>query len=138
MRAGTVAAQSWKEQGVRLYSFICGALVATMPTAGWADDPIDPAMRSAEARARDREMTRQLNLDELEKVRQRDARFPKGTHAARSRESDAANAEYAERSRAYESAMARYADNRARYEDKKQSWRRAVAACRAGDYSSCD
>lgn len=123
---------------MRLYSLICGALVATMPTAGWADDPIDPAMRNAEARARDRAMTRQLNLDELTKVRERNVRYPKGTHIAGSRESDAANAEYAERARAYERAMASYADNRARYEDEKASWRRAVAACRAGDYSACD
>lgn len=128
----------WKEARVRVYSFICGALVAMTPAAGWADDPIDPAMRSADARARDREMTRQLNLDELERVRQREARYPKGTHAERLRDSDAANEEYAARSRDYERAMARYTDHRARYEQDKASWRRAVAACRAGDYSACE
>lgn len=39
-----------------------------------ADDPNDPQMRDPRARARDREIIRQLNLAELRKVRARDAR----------------------------------------------------------------
>ena len=123
---------------MRIHSFICAALVATMPAAVQADDPIDPAMRSAEARARDREMTRQLNLDELARVRERDARSEKAMRGARASGNYAADEEYAARSRHYDRAMASYADNRAQYEREKAEWRRAVAACGAGDYSACD
>ncbi len=46
-------------------------------SAGLADDPNDPSMRSAAARARDREVIRQLNLAELRHVQARDARLSK-------------------------------------------------------------
>ena len=123
---------------MRAHWLICASIVAAMPTGAWADDPNDPAMRRAEALARDREMTRQLNLEELERVRQRDARYIKGTRAARESDSYAADEEYAARSRDYERAMASYTNNRAQYEQEKAAWRRAVAACRAGDYSACE
>ena len=127
-------------QQMRVHSFICAAIAAAiMPVAARADDPNDPAMRSAAARARDREMTRQLNLEEIARVRQRDARSAEGRRTARAGGSYAAGEdEYAARSRDHERAMANYARNRAQYEREMAAWRRAVAACRAGDYSACD
>lgn len=117
---------------------ICAAMiVAMMPTAALADDPHDPAMRNAAARARDREMTRQLNLEEKARVQQRDARSAQRSRAPRAGDSYAAD-EYAARSQDYERAMASYARNRAQYERDMAKWQRAVAACRAGDYSACD
>jgi hypothetical protein len=117
---------------MRVQSFICAAIVAAMmPVVARADDPNDPAMRSAAARARDREMTRQLNLEEIARVRQRDARYTQGRRAAR------ASGSYAAHSRDHERAMANYARNRVQYEREMAAWRRAVAACRAGDYSAC-
>ena len=44
-------------------------------SAAVADNPNDPAMRSAAARARDRETIRQLNLAQLRKVQARDAKL---------------------------------------------------------------
>jgi len=123
---------------VKVPSFICAIMVAAMPAAAWADDPNDPAMRRADALARDREMTRQLNLEELRKVRQRDTRPAKAARAAPASGSYAADENYAGRLRDYDSAMASYADRRAEYEQEKDAWRRAVTACRAGDYSACD
>jgi hypothetical protein len=52
-------------------------------SAALADDPNDPAMRSAAARARDKEVIRQLNLAEARKVQQRDARLSKQWRAWR-------------------------------------------------------
>ena len=109
-----------------------------MPAAVQADDPLDPGMRSADARARDRAMTRQLNLEELERVRRRDARYARGTRVPRASGNYVDDDEYSARSRDYERAMANYAHDRAQYEREKAAWRRAVAACYAGDYSACD
>ena len=117
--------------------FLCAVIVAAMmPTAAFADDPNDPSMRNAAARARDRELTRQLNLEEQASVRERDARATQGWRAARSRDNAAAN-EYAARSRDHDRAVANYNRSRAQYEQDMAGWRRAVAACRAGDYSAC-
>ena len=44
-------------------------------SAALADDPNDPSMRSAAARARDRETIRQMNLTQLRKVQTRDAKL---------------------------------------------------------------
>lgn len=102
--------------------FICVAVfAATIPAAGWADDPNDPAMRSAEARARDRAIIRRLNLEEGARVRARDARYAKGWR------------EYAD----HQKSQADYARKRAQYDRDMAAWRRAVAACRAGDHSAC-
>ncbi len=95
---------------------------ALLPAAAMADDPNDPSMRSAEARARDRAIIRRLNQEQLAHVRERDARYAEGWRAYRSRGSDNDD----------------YARQRADYERKMAAWRRAVAACRAGDYSACD
>jgi hypothetical protein len=115
---------------MKVSPFICAAIAAAMmPAVALADDPHDPTMRSPAARARDRAMTRQLNLDEMARVRQRDAR--NGWRAARAGRNYAADDEYAARSRDY-------VHDRQQYERDMADWRRAVAACRAGDYSACD
>lgn len=125
---------------MKVYPLVCAAIVAAMmPVSAWADDPHDPAMRSAAARARDREMIRQLNLDESARVRERDARYAQGWRSAQAdRAYSAADDEYSARSRDHERARADYARDRADYERDMAEWRRAVAACRAGDYSACD
>ena len=56
--------------------------------AALADDPNDPTMRTAAARARDRAIIRQLNLAELRKVRARDARLAKQWRAWREWQED--------------------------------------------------
>lgn len=115
---------------MRGYPLICAALVAAlMPVAALADDPNDPAMRSAAARARDREIIRQLNLREAAMVRERDARYAKGWRE---------HGEYAARQQSHRRALADYAESRAQYERDMAAWRRNVAACRAGHYSACD
>ncbi|WP_219893275.1 hypothetical protein [Aquisediminimonas profunda] len=88
-------------------------------------------------RAHDREMIRQLNLEESAKVCQRDARRAQLWHAAHLASSEAAN-EYAARFQDYQRAMANYARSRVRFARQMDDWRRAVDACRAGDYSACD
>lgn len=117
---------------MRGYPLFFAALVAAMvPAVALADDPNDPTMRSAAARARDRAIIRQLNLKEGAMVRERDARYAKGWSASRS-------GEYAARSQSHERDMANYARSRAQHDRDMAAWRRAVAACRAGDYSACD
>ena len=51
--------------------------IVLLSSAALADDPNDPTMRTAAARAKDREIIRQLNLAELRKVRARDAKQAK-------------------------------------------------------------
>jgi len=118
---------------------ILGALaLATvlLPVAALADDPHDPTMRTAAARARDHAIIKGLNQRELAYVRQRDARYAEGWRNYRSR---GANSEdYARRRADYERANQRYAEDQSRYQRQLAAWRRAVAACRAGDYSACD
>ena len=70
---------------------VAGALALglfALPSVSWADDPNDPAMRTAAARARDRAVIRQLNLAELRKVRARDARLAKQWRAWREWQQD--------------------------------------------------
>jgi hypothetical protein len=124
---------------VRVHLFACAALSAVLtPAIALADDPHDPAMRSAAARARDHEIIRQLNLRELAMVRERDAHYAEGWRAARAGRGAAADADYAASNRDHERALNDYARNRTQYEREMAQWRRAVAACRAGDYSACD
>lgn len=122
------------------YLLVCAAIAAVMvPAAALADDPNDPTMRSAAARARDREIIRQLNLQELAKVRERDARYAQGWRAWRGEGSNrGTDATYNPGSRDHERDLDRYARDRAQYDRQMAGWRRAVAACRAGDYSACD
>lgn len=109
---------------------LCLSLVSV---AALADDPNDPLLsHSATARARDREAIRQLNLRELNYVQRRDAQYSdswKAWRDARDRKG-----RYTEGSTA---AHDEYARERQRYERDMAEWRRAVAACRAGDYSAC-
>jgi hypothetical protein len=89
---------------------------AALPGLAHADDPNDPSMRSAAARARDHEATRRLNLDQAAMVRERDARYAQGWRSAGNGDYAAANAQY---------------------QRDLEQWRRAVSACRAGDYGAC-
>lgn len=119
---------------MRVNLFVCAALLAAVaPAAALADDPNDPAMRSAAARARDRAIIRQLNLQEGARVRERDARYAQGWRAYADD-----RAGYSARARDHDRARSDYARDRAQYERDMAAWRRAVAACRAGDYSACD
>lgn len=118
---------------MRIGSFVCAALAASLlSTAAMADNPKDPSMRDPAALARDREGTRQLNLTALRDVRAREARGELGWRPART------SAEYAAHSYDDRQASSDYARDRARYERDMAAWRRAVATCRAGDYSACD
>lgn len=106
---------------MKLGSLICAlAMGATLlPAAALADDPHDPTMRSAAARARDSAAIRRMNQRQLAYVRQRDARN-QPTYRVTQRDRDA------------------YADARADYAREMANWRRAVAACNAGRYEYCD
>lgn len=99
-------------------SFACAlAMSATLlPAAAHADDPRDPAMRSAAARARDSATIRRMNQDQLDYVRRRDGRNWQN----------------------YRDARDTYADAHAEYRRKMAAWRRAVAACNAGRWEYCD
>ena len=122
---------------MRVNPFICAAIVAMMvPAVALADDPRDPAMRNAAARARDANATRQLNLAESAMVQQRDA---PGRHVVRADGSyEVAPSDYAASMRDHQRAMSDYTRSRAQYERQMAAWRHAVAACQAGDYSACD
>lgn len=99
------------------FKLFAGALAlgcVTMSSAAWADDPRDPAMRSAEARARDKAIIRQLNLDQAAYVRERDRRYAKGWQAYRD-----------------------YPAQKAAYERKMAEWRRAVRMCESGHHQYC-
>lgn len=92
---------------------------ALLPTVALADDPHDPTMRSAEARARDRAIIKRMNQQQLAYVRQRDAR-------------------QAQTYREAQSDRDSYAEARADYAQRMKAWRRAVAACNAGRWEYCD
>jgi hypothetical protein len=121
---------------MRVNLLICAALVAAMiPAAALADDPHDPTMRDPAARALDHAMTRRLNIQESAMVRERDARYAADSQAWHDQGS--ANHEYTAQVRDQERATVVYAHARDRYDRAMSEWRRAVAACRAGDYSAC-
>ena len=96
------------------------ALGAALPTAALADDPRDPTMRSAAARARDRAIIKRMNQQQLAYVRERDSRQMQSYRNAQ-RDNDAS-----------------YSGARAEYARKMRAWRRAVAACNAGNWDYCD
>lgn len=97
------------------------ALGATLlPVSALADDPHDPAMRSATARARDRAAIRRMNQQQLAYVRQRDARQMRNYRDAQRGNDEG------------------YADARAEYAQRMRAWRHAVAACNAGNWDYCD
>lgn len=97
---------------------LAGALalgLTVVPSVALADDPNDPTMRSAAARARDKAIIRKLNLDQAAYVKARDARQAKGW-----------------------SAYKAYPAKRAAYERQMAEWRRAVRLCENGHYEYCD
>jgi hypothetical protein len=121
---------------MKINSLICGAIAAAMvPAAVLADDPRDPAMRNAEARARDSAITRKLNRQENERIVNRGVTWRVVRGGGRD---EADDGDYAAASRDHQRDMAEYARSRARYERDMADWRRAVAACRAGDDAACD
>jgi len=114
---------------VRGFQFACAIIVAAMmPAAALASETHDPDMRDPSARARDKEAIRQLNLHELAMVRERDARYAQGWHTP---SAERGHAHYNQRD------VDTYARDRAQYEREMAAWRRAVQACRGGDYSAC-
>ncbi|QDZ08430.1 hypothetical protein FPZ24_13910 [Sphingomonas panacisoli] len=111
---------------------LCGAVIAAaIPAAALADDPRDPAMRNAAARARDAAQTRELNRKENDRVVERGVRWwwvrPDGTKVL-------GNGDYADARRDSERQRADYDRGRARYEQEMADRR----ACRAGDDDACD
>ena len=100
---------------------IAGALamgIALVPAAAMADDPHDPSMRIAAARARDAAIIRRLNQEQLAYVQNRDA-------------------QYAEGWRAYREGPRVAPARQAQYEREMAAWRRAVARCNAGYTEYC-
>lgn len=133
---------------MRVKTLLCAAavLAASVSSAARADDPNDPTMRSAAARARDHEIIRQMNLAELARDQKRDAKLAEGWaayrayHGGNPGEREARYVpedQYAEASADYDRSMARYSSERARYEQRMAQWREAVAACRGGDWDAC-
>lgn len=141
---------------MRVKTLLCaaGVIAAGMSSVARADDPNDPTMRTAEARARDHEIIRQLNLAELARDQARDAKLAEGWAAYRDYYGDDRDGgreagrrheragfvpddRYADASAEYDRSMTRYSNDRARYERRMAEWRRAVAACRAGDWDAC-
>ncbi|MCJ2178872.1 hypothetical protein [Novosphingobium album (ex Hu et al. 2023)] len=100
---------------------------AFVSTPARADDPKDPSMRTAEARARDKAIIKKLNEDQLAYVRKRDAEYAKGWNAYREAQSG----------NHYEADQRAYEDAHRDYESAMASWRNDVAACRAGYYERC-
>jgi hypothetical protein len=121
---------------MKISPLICGAIVAAMvPTAALADDPRDPAMRNAAARARDSAVTRELNRQENARVLKRGVTWRVVREGGRDETEDGA---YAAAAQDHGRDMAEYRRSRARYERDMADWRRAVAACEAGDDAACD
>ncbi len=102
-----------------------------------ADDPNDPDMRDPRARARDRQIIRQLNIDELAHVRRRDAGYAAGWKAYREAK-NGGGADYARARADNDRQRAGYNREQARHEQEMTAWRRAVSMCRAGHYEYCD
>lgn len=114
-------------------ALVLGAV--SVPSDVLADDPNDPEMQTAAARARDAELIRQLNRDMLAQIQAREASQRAGWQAYK---------DYPTRQAEYEAAMARYqqsqtafADSRSQYEAEVAAWRRAVERCKAGEVQYC-
>ncbi|KFG88929.1 hypothetical protein BV98_003329 [Sphingobium herbicidovorans NBRC 16415] len=98
---------------------VLAACAALAPSAALADDPRDPSMQSAQARARDRAIIKRMNQQQLAYVRERDARIMNDYRQARSGGDG-------------------YASARREHARDMAQWRRAVAACNAGRWEYCD
>lgn len=121
---------------------------AVAPQAAMADDPRDPTMRSAAARARDKAEIQRLNRDQLAYVRQRDGAYARdwaayrdaqgqGRGAARSDYEETAYDEGADGAAYGARRDGAYAQSRRQYEQDLAEWRHAVSQCRAGNYAYC-
>ncbi|WDF73678.1 hypothetical protein [Novosphingobium sp. KACC 22771] len=120
---------------------------ALAPQTALADDPRDPAMRSAAARARDRAEIARMNRDQLAYVRKRDGAYARDWAAYRDAQAPGAGqgrarSDYEET--AYDEGAyttgrdgAAYAQSRRQYEQDLAEWRYAVNQCRAGNYAYC-
>lgn len=114
----------------RLFAGAVALAVVAVSGPALADDPKDPLLsKSAAARAKDKAIIRQLNINEMNRVRAQDAQYAKGWQAYR---------EQPRREAEYRAALADHAREQAAYEKKMAAWREAVRGCRAGDYSYCD
>ena len=106
---------------MKIGSFVWALAIgaAVLPATAHADDPHDPTMRSAAARARDRATIKRMNQQQLSYVRERDARMMRNYRQQAQGDS------------------ASYADARNEYARSMAEWRRAVAACNAGRWEYC-
>lgn len=86
----------------------------TVSSIAYADDPNDPSMRSAAARARDKAIIRQLNRDQAAYVQARDARLARGWAGYKA-----------------------YPAEKAAYDRRMAEWRHAVRMCESGRYEYC-
>jgi hypothetical protein len=100
---------NWK---ILVGALALGSVVA--PGVALADDPADPTMRNPAARARDAAIIRQLNRDQAEYVRARDAEYAEGWQAHRD-----------------------YQQQKAEYDRRMAEWRRAVRLCESGRHEYC-
>ena len=107
-----------RKSGFFVYALAMG--VTLLPAAALADDPRDPTMKTAAARARDSAETKRLNQGQLAYVQQRDAKILRNYREAQGEHNGA------------------YADAQAEYSRKMAAWRRAVSACNAGQWEYCD
>lgn len=103
---------------IRLFAGALALGIALVSVAASADDPRDPSMRSAAARARDAAVIRRLNQEQLAYVQNRDAQYAQGW-------------------RAYREAPRVVPERQAAYAHEMAAWRRAVAKCNAGYYEYC-
>lgn len=118
---------------------------ALAPGAALADDPHDPAMRSAAARARDKAEIARLNRNQLAYVSKRDAGYAKDWAAYRDAQgagqgqgqARGARSDYEETAYDEGSDGAAYTQSRRQYERDLAEWRYAVNQCRAGNYAYC-
>ena len=99
---------------LKLFAGALALGLATFSPAAHADDPNDPSMRNPAARARDKAIIRQLNLDQAAYVKARDARQSAGWRAYRN-----------------------YPAQQAAYDRRMAEWRRAVRLCESGRYEYC-
>jgi hypothetical protein len=98
----------------RTFAGAIALVAACLSGPALADDPKDPKMRSAEARARDAAEIRRLNQEQLRYVQRRDAQQAAGWQAYRD-----------------------YPTAQADYERKMAAWRRAVQMCESGHHEYC-
>lgn len=105
-----------------------------LPQGALADNPRDPTM-TPEAIARDREIIRKMNLDQLAYVRDRDARYASSWRnyaGARPGSQPAEAGDYAARSQAYAREMERYRQDRERYDQAMAQWEQERSDCPPG------